>query len=119
MSEILHDGHELVDMTYEEAAQIIKTAAIFTGRCNGKMRLCVALHKAIEALEAYGNETDILYLCDRKKEDCPKTSCSKEYCSRTTDINHAVNFNKFCDFDREDGSKYKCFVEKGVQDADN
>ncbi len=119
MSEILHDAHKLTEMTYEEAAQIIKTAQIFTGRRNGKMRLSAALHKAIEALEADGREIDILYLCDRKKEDCPKTHCSKEYCSHTSDINHAVNFNKFCDFDREDGSNYKCFVEKEVQDEDS
>ena len=40
----------------------------------------------------------ILFLCDGEKEDCRRTHCYKntndEPCKRTTDINHAKNFEK-------------------------
>lgn len=111
MNELINDASQSVEMTYEEAAQIIKNLSIYTGRRNGKVRLYAALYKAIEVLEAYGKDIHVLYLCDRKKKDCPKTACSNEYCSHTSDIRHAINFNKFVDIDREDGSKFLEYVE--------
>ena len=112
MNEIINDGYKHAAMTDEEAAQILKTSSIYLGRRNGKERFYTAMMKAIKALEASGKEIDVLYLCDRNIEGCPKTNCSSKYCSCTTDINHAINFNKYCDFEKKDGSKYLCFAEK-------
>ena len=42
-------------------------------------------------------ERMIFYLCDGEKEDCPRTHCYKNRtgdCKRTSDINHAINFEK-------------------------
>ena len=42
-------------------------------------------------------ERMIFYLCDGKKEDCPRTHCYKTEaggCRHTSDINHAINFKK-------------------------
>lgn len=43
------------------------------------------------------NEKKVLYLCDGKIPECAKTSCYKHggTCRRTTDIEHAVNFEDF------------------------
>ena len=54
----------------------------------------------------------ILYLCDRTDPNCRKTNCSPEYCSHTSDIRHAVNFEKV------EGVAYmetnRCLPEKEV-----
>ncbi len=39
----------------------------------------------------------VLYLCDKQKEDCEKTNCSEEFCHHTSDVSHAINFEKIVD----------------------
>ena len=42
------------------------------------------------------NVTKIFYLCDGKREKCKKTRCYKNggECRHTTDINHALKFER-------------------------
>lgn len=53
----------------------------------------------------------IFFLCDGEKEDCHKTHCykqkeEKDPCRHTTDINHAMNYEKMR------GDEVEAFWEK-------
>lgn len=63
-------------------------------------QLVALLKKAaeIQAKEGWMMDNKIYFLCDGEKEDCKRTYCYKntddEPCKRTSDINHAKNFEK-------------------------
>ena len=121
MSEIINDPNKAIEMTYKEAAEIIKTMQISFARRNGKMRMSMALHKAVEALETLDKKPDILFLCDRCIDKCGNDCLEPNYvCSHTTDITHAKSFSKIVD---DDGRVI--YVEKlpdtysEVQDVNN
>lgn len=122
MSEIINDPNKAIEMTYKEAAEIIKTMHIGFARRNGKMRMCMALNKAIEALETLDKKPDILFLCDRCIDKCGNACLEPNYvCSHTTDISHAKNFAHVVD----DNGNIDCYVESlldtypEVQDVNN
>lgn len=63
-----------------------------------------------------------LFLCDGKVEGCLKTNCFKQggVCYRTTDVQHAVNFQKRSNLDEVfyeekmpfvKNMKYKCSMQ--------
>ena len=43
-------------------------------------------------------QLETVYICDRKR--CKK--CSAPVCTKTTDIDHAVNFKRIDDYDRHE-----------------
>ena len=58
-------------------------------------------------------EKRIFYLCDGNVENCKKTTCHKTIgrlgCRHTTDINHALNF------DKNDFPNHVSFLEKQLK----
>lgn len=67
------------------------------------------IKEAYNGLTIYDTDTKVFYLCDKDKPDCKKTNCSEEFCCRTTDVNHAINFEKVTD---EDTGEVVAYVEK-------
>lgn len=64
-------------------------------------------------------DNKIYFLCDGEKEDCKRTYCYKntndEPCKRTSDINHAKNFEKMPHEgyrEKEDGKKWEEEIEE-------
>ena len=67
----------------------------FRGKQIGSLTFGIDVKKCSEC--EYRCGADILYLCDQRA--CP--NCSYPECEYTTDIRHAINFRRVCDFFKE------------------
>lgn len=86
-------------MKPEESIRLLKAAQLMLlGKDNQPISdLYYALQDGVDAIEKNTRTIKVLYLCDKNKPDCEKTNCSEEFCCRTTDVNHAINFEKVTD----------------------
>lgn len=80
---------------------------------------CDLLVETEEILEAYAEAVEIIqnarkvaYICDQKKE-C-KDHCRPDFCTRTTDLDHALNFMKEGDayFEMTEAQILKRFMDE-------
>lgn len=55
------------------------------------------IKEAYNGLTIYDTDNKVFFLCDKNKPDCKKTNCSEEFCHHTSDVNHAINFEKITD----------------------
>lgn len=88
-------------MKPEESLRHLKAAQLMLlGKDNQPISdLYYALQDGVDALEekVRNQNIKVICLCDKNKPDCEKTICGEEFCCRTTDINHAINFEKVID----------------------
>lgn len=100
-------------MKPEESIRLLKAAQLMLlGKDNQPISdLYYALQDGVDAIEEKTNTptVKVVYLCDKNKPDCEKTMCGEEFCCRTTDVNHAINFEKVTD---EDTGEIVAYVEK-------
>jgi len=98
-------------MKPEESIRLLKAAQLMLlGKDNQPISdLYYALQDGVDAIEEKSRTVKVLYLCDKNKPDCEKTMCGEEFCCRTTDVNHAINFEKVTD---EDTGEIVAYVEK-------
>lgn len=84
-------------MNPEESIRHLKAAQLMLlGKDNQPISdLYYAIQSGVDAIEE--NTRKVCYLCDTNKPDCEKTNCSEEFCHHTTDVNHAINFEKVTD----------------------
>lgn len=65
-----------------------------------------------EAVEIIQNQKRVAYICDQKKE-C-KDHCCQKFCTRTTDLDHALNFMKEGDdyYEMAEAQIFKRFIDE-------
>lgn len=105
-------------MKPEESLRHLKAAQLMLlGKDNQPiLDLYYALQDGVDAIEEKTRTVKVVYLCDKNKPDCEKTNCGEEFCCRTTDINHAINFEKIIDEDTGEIVAYE--EKKPVQDSE-